>query len=244
MTRDDQSTIALCKEIDATIATYQRRLKKYTREENPKKWTQVNNEFGNEFYQAGVMIGDTTCLDQSIRAYRKVLEVYTQEDHPHDFAITQNNLGNALSNLGEITDNLKYFEDAIIAYRKALLVHTAKHFPVGYIMAQNNLANAIRHQAEHYSDADLMAQAVDAYRKAVEASQLEELSENWPLLPLQLIRALTRLGELDANLSFLEEARRLANEALVSNPENNVYEEVLEQIDASIEQLASRSKAQ
>ena len=83
MTRDDQSTIALCKEIDATIATYQRRLQKYTREENPKKWTQINNQFGNEFYQAGAMIGDPTCLDQAIRAYRKVLEVYTQEDHPH-----------------------------------------------------------------------------------------------------------------------------------------------------------------
>jgi tetratricopeptide (TPR) repeat protein len=131
-----------------------------------------------------------------------------------------------------------------LADRSALIVRTPKECPVGYIMAQNNLANAIRRLAEYHSDADLMAQAVDAYRKAVDVSQLEELSENWPLHQLQLIRALTRLGEFDEKVSALGEARTLANEALAGNPEHNEYAAILGQIDAVIEQLASRDKAQ
>jgi hypothetical protein len=50
----------------------------------------------------------------------------------------------------------------------------------------------------------MMAQAVDAYRKAVDVSQLEELSENWPLQQLQLIRALQNYSGVDRTLCVVQ----------------------------------------
>ncbi|WP_239112462.1 tetratricopeptide repeat protein [Halomicronema sp. CCY15110] len=196
--------------LEQAIAAYELALQIYTRNAFPENWAGTQNNLAGA-YSDRIRGDRADNLEQAITACELALQVRTREAFPEQWADTQINLGAAYYYRiqGEKSENL---ELAIAAFKAALQVRTHEAFPNSWAATQNNLGNSFRDRIRGDEITNL-AQAIQAYELANQVATCEALPEDWAMHRGNLAEALMKRAELTDNLTDLETAITLLQEA-------------------------------
>ncbi len=151
-------------------------------------------------------------MEKAIIFHENALQIYTNESFLEKWAMAQNNLGNAyLYRIqGDRTENL---EKAIAAFKLALKVYTYESFPEKWAMIQGNLGNAYR-EIIGGDRVENLAQAITVYENTLQIYARQRFPQDWARTQSDLAEALIQLAALTENVSDLDTAITLLQEAL------------------------------
>lgn len=116
--------------LTSAIASYQRALEVYRRQEFPSEWAQATAGLANtllELADRAITIDRIELIRSAVIGYKNALEVYTHERFPAEWAGVQASLGQALEDQAAEdgdSDPLESLASARIAYQSALQVYT------------------------------------------------------------------------------------------------------------------------
>lgn len=153
--------------LNNTVQSYQKALKKNTREYSPENYAKIQNNLGNTYQVLAMYQHKAQYCKLAIIAFQSALEIHTKEYFPIDYAILQNNLGVAHRTLAEVQEKVENCQLAIEAYKKALEIRTEKKFPKQYAIIHNNLGNAYQTLAEAINKVENCQLAIESYQKAL-----------------------------------------------------------------------------
>ncbi len=162
--------------LEIVIAGYAAVLIAITKENNPEKWAQTQNNLAAA-YNDRIRGDKAENLERSITCYTSALEIITKAKLPIEWATIQNNLAIAYSDRirGNRSENL---ERSITCYTSALEIITKAKLPIEWAMTQNNLgfAYSVRIRGDK---AENLEQSIACYTSALEIRTKENNPEKW-----------------------------------------------------------------
>lgn len=164
------------------IAAYQRALRTFGRESNPREYAILHNNLATA-YLSMRMSPEREGLREAlaVQSFKEALEVVTLEDDPVEYSMLQNNLGNAL----QAVNSAHRFENlfrAVEAYDEALKVRTRRSMPVEHANTIANKANALMNLPDdpdhpEHGNPRRLGEASALYAEAIEIFREHGLEE-------------------------------------------------------------------
>jgi tetratricopeptide (TPR) repeat protein len=177
-----------------------------SREVEPLKWANAQNNLGLALESLGERESDPIRLQEATAAFREALKERIRERVPLDWATSQNNLGIALSSLGERESGTAKLEEAVVAFREALKEWTREREPLQWALSQNNLGVALWRFGQRQSGTAKLEEAAVAFREALKERTRERVPLDWALTQNNLGNSLTLLGQRDEAVAAFREA--------------------------------------
>lgn len=197
--------------LDEAIAEYQSALRGRSKDDDAAlEWARLKSGLGRALLRRGEKESTSHRLERSVMALRESLEVQGREAVPQEWALTQHVLGSALVALSQRKQPDEagpMLDQAEEAFRAALTERTKEGSRIDWAVSQTNLGIAQWRRGKLMKDREALVAAVDSLREASHELRDEKTAPlPWAGATASLAAALQDLGEIDGDVSRLEEA--------------------------------------